>query len=84
MQPITSNKNVYQEEKRLSFPCEKHQELLKRAGSARREYEELKRLADMVIGTNDYHVLNERVNETLQKSEASTNDYLRHVREHRC
>jgi len=75
---------VYQEDKRLSLPCEKHQVLLMRAGSARREYEELKRLADMVIDTEDYHTLNERANEALQKAEAALKDYLDHVREHGC
>jgi hypothetical protein len=45
-QAVVLRPGVYQEENRLILACEKHQELLKRAASARREHEESKYKAD--------------------------------------
>lgn len=68
----------------LFQPCPEREQLLKKAASARREHDELKRKAGMVIATEKYHAVIESARAALQKAEMARNEYLDHVREHGC
>jgi len=68
----------------LFQPCPERKELLNKAASARREHDELKRGAGMVIGTEEYHAVNESARAALHKAEMAMNEYVHHVREHGC
>jgi hypothetical protein len=68
----------------LFQPCPEREQFLKKAASARREHDELKRKAGMVIGTEEYHVVNESARAALHKAEVAVNEYINHVREHGC
>jgi len=57
---------------------------LKKAASARREHDELKRKAGRVIGTEEYHAINQRARAALHNAEIAMNEYVHHVREHGC
>jgi len=49
--------------------CAERKELLQKATSAVREYMELKEKGDAVIGTEEYHALNESARLALHKAE---------------
>lgn len=66
----------------LLQPCPAREQLLKKAASARREHDEFKRKAGMVIGTEEYHALNESARADLHKAGVAVNEYINHVREH--
>lgn len=64
--------------------CPEREQLLNKAASARREHDELKRKAGMVVGTEKYHAVIESAHAALQMAETAMNEYLDHVREHGC
>jgi predicted metal-binding transcription factor (methanogenesis marker protein 9) len=66
-------------------PCPEREQLIKKAASARREYDELRRnLGVVVIGTDEYHAVNQRARAALAEAETAMNEYLKHVQEHGC
>jgi hypothetical protein len=66
-------------------PCSEREQLIKKAASARREYDELKRaLGALLIGTEEYHAVNEQARAALREAEVAMSEYLLHVQEHRC
>jgi len=68
----------------LFQPCPERKELLNKAAYARREHDDLKRRAGMMIGTEEHHAVNESARAALHKVETAVNEYLHHVREHGC
>ena len=74
-----------QEGAHLFQPCQERERLIKKAGAARREHDELKhKLGTLLIGTEEYHALNERARATLREAEMAMSEYLFHIQEHRC
>jgi predicted metal-binding transcription factor (methanogenesis marker protein 9) len=65
-------------------PCPEREELLKKAASARREYDELRHKLKTLIGAEDYHAINERARAALHEAELAVNKYRNHVQEHGC
>jgi hypothetical protein len=69
---------------RVFQPCAERKQLLEKAAPARREHDDLKRRAGMIIGTEEYHAVNESARAALHKAETAVNEYLHHVWEHGC
>jgi hypothetical protein len=66
-------------------PCSDREAILKKAASARREYDELRRKPGMLTGTEEYQSTNEeRARAALEEAQTSINEYLKHVQEHGC
>jgi hypothetical protein len=65
-------------------PCPEHEKLFKKAASARREHDELRRQLGKVVGTDQFEIVNQRARAVLEEAEAAMNEYLKHVREHEC
>jgi hypothetical protein len=63
-------------------PCSEHEKLFKKAASARREHDELRRQLRKVVGTDQFEIVNQRARAVLEEAEAAMNEYLKHVREH--
>jgi hypothetical protein len=65
-------------------PCPEREQLFKKAASARREHDELRRKLRKVIGTDKHEAANQRALAVLEEAEAAMNEYLKHVQEHGC
>jgi hypothetical protein len=65
-------------------PCQEREQLIKKAASARREHDELRRKPGMLTGTAEYRAADERARVALQEAEMAVHEYLDHVREHGC
>jgi predicted metal-binding transcription factor (methanogenesis marker protein 9) len=65
-------------------PCPEREQFLKKAASARREYQELKRKLGTLIGTEEDHAINRSERAALHKAEMAVNEYLNHAQKHGC